>query len=117
MEELTDLTEVACMPGYDPLQEEARAELRLITPTVRKVYKHKNLTNHFKDLLKMAKAKKAAGKGSVNYRPAHAEPNKTSSPSTPSKSKKSPAKPIIKKKMADMKTKTPIKTKGQKASI
>lgn len=106
-EELSDLTEVACMPGYDPLQEEARAELRLITPTVRKVYKRTNLTKHFKELLKMAKV----SKGSVNYRPEHAMP------AAAKKGTKSPKKPIIKKKMADMKSKTPIKTKGQKGKI
>ena len=50
-------------------------------------------------------------KGSVNYRPEHAMA------ASSKKSKKSPAKPIIKKKMENIATKKPVKTKGQKGKI
>lgn len=105
MEELTDLVEVASTSAGGHIEETARAELRLITPTVRKVYKRTNLTKHFKDLLKMAKTSKK----SVDYRGAVGEATKVG--------KKSPSKPIIKKKMKTMDKKAPIKTKGQKGKI
>lgn len=57
---------------------------------------------------------KKVAKNSVDYRGEHAMPT-TKSPAK--KGKKSPAKPILKKKMEDMKSKGAIKTKGQKGKI